>query len=165
MPLTNMCVSSPKQLYHKVDAVALARARKAEHSAWKQAIEDQVRVGEERLQALRHELSIVSRNLQDVDNTIVALQDGEQPQEGVDDFSNIVLHHSDSSDSSGSIRTEISVWLVIVQKEHLNRVLMLCCTSRLFGICSMPLKLFLTSSLQYPVRINGLFFELLKRPD
>lgn len=69
-------------------------------------------LSERRLQALRQELLVVNRDLEEVDHDIVTWREDEQPRNNVggsNDETTVVLYHSDPSEDSGSIRTEISI--------------------------------------------------------
>lgn len=69
-------------------------------------------LSERRLQALCQELLVVNRDLEEVDHDIVTWREDEQPRNNVGGFNDetrVVLYNSDSSEYSGSIRTEISI--------------------------------------------------------
>ena len=104
MPLVHSPELTPEPRHRKVvtDPISLACARKAEKSAWKRSIEEQ-------LQALHQELSVVNKDLEEVDRDIVTLQ--EDPRDNSANNTGTVLCPSNISESSisSSIRTGISI--------------------------------------------------------
>lgn len=65
-----------------MDPIGLACARKAEKSAWKRPIE-------ERLQALCQELSVLNRDLEEVDRDTITLRENEEAGNNVGDSANL----------------------------------------------------------------------------